>query len=205
MPAVHADAELAPRDVVARAIHRQIAQRPQRVFLDCREAIGAHFADHFPTVYAACMAAGIDPATQPIPVAPAAHYHMGGIAIGCAGPLLPRRPVGGGRMRRDRPAWRQPAGLQFAAGRAGVRRPRRRGRARQRCAAGACARHAAGAAAFRLRRRRRMSLREAMSRHVGLERDADGLREALAIIAPAGAAPARRAGAAQHDWRRRGW
>ncbi|SRR5579885_1664468 len=79
MPSVHADAELAPRDVVARAIHRQIAAG-HRVFLDCRQAIGAQFAAHFPTVHAACMSAGIDPATQPIPVAPAAHYHMGGIA-----------------------------------------------------------------------------------------------------------------------------
>ncbi|HEX3674095.1 MAG TPA: L-aspartate oxidase [Rhizomicrobium sp.] len=79
MQAIHADAELAPRDVVARAIHREIANG-HRVYLDCREALGATFADHFPTVYAACQSAGIDPATQPIPVAPAAHYHMGGIA-----------------------------------------------------------------------------------------------------------------------------
>jgi L-aspartate oxidase len=79
MPAVHPDAELAPRDVVARAIHRQIA-RGHRVFLDCRDAIGAEFARHFPTVHATCISAGIDPAVQPIPVAPAAHYHMGGIA-----------------------------------------------------------------------------------------------------------------------------
>src|SRR3954470_15836730 len=79
MTAVHKDAELAPRDIVARAIHRQIVSG-QPVFLDCREAIGESFADHFPTVFAACQAAGIDPAIQPIPVAPAAHYHMGGIA-----------------------------------------------------------------------------------------------------------------------------
>jgi L-aspartate oxidase len=79
MPAVHTSAELAPRDVVARAIHREIA-KGHRVFLDCREALGAKFADHFPTVHAACMSAGIDPAVAPIPVAPAAHYHMGGIA-----------------------------------------------------------------------------------------------------------------------------
>jgi L-aspartate oxidase len=79
MPAMHADAELAPRDVVARAIHREIA-RGHRVFLDCRDTIGIRFAEHFPTVYAACKSAGIDPAAEPIPVAPAAHYHMGGIA-----------------------------------------------------------------------------------------------------------------------------
>jgi L-aspartate oxidase len=79
MPAIHRDAELAPRDVVARAIHREIAAG-HKVFLDCREALGDTFAARFPTVYAACKSAGIDPAVQPIPVAPAAHYHMGGIA-----------------------------------------------------------------------------------------------------------------------------
>ena len=79
MPDVHPDAELAPRDVVARAIHREIAAG-HKTFLDCTKAIGASFAQRFPTVYGACKDAGIDPATQPIPVAPAAHYHMGGIA-----------------------------------------------------------------------------------------------------------------------------
>src|SRR6201994_4607313 len=79
MTGKHADAELAPRDIVARAIHRQIVSG-QKVYLDCREAIGTDFARHFPTVYGACTGAGIDPASQPIPVAPAAHYHMGGIA-----------------------------------------------------------------------------------------------------------------------------
>lgn len=84
MPVIHASAELAPRDVVARAIHREIA-KGHRVYLDCREALGEKFASHFPTVYAACKSAGIDPATQPIPVAPAAHYHMGGIATDARG------------------------------------------------------------------------------------------------------------------------
>ena len=79
MTAIHNDAELAPRDIVARAIHRQIVSG-QKVFLDCRAAIGPAFAEHFPTVFAACMSAGIDPARDMIPVAPAAHYHMGGIA-----------------------------------------------------------------------------------------------------------------------------
>src|SRR5581483_6281726 len=47
--------------------------------------IGTKFAARFPTVYTACMSAGIDPAAQPIPVAPAAHYHMGGIASDARG------------------------------------------------------------------------------------------------------------------------
>jgi L-aspartate oxidase len=78
MQAVHSDAELAPRDVVARAVHRENANG-HGAFLDCRSAVGDAMADRFPTVYEACMAAGIDPARQPVPVAPAAHYHMGGV------------------------------------------------------------------------------------------------------------------------------
>ncbi|MBV9421141.1 MAG: FAD-binding protein, partial [Alphaproteobacteria bacterium] len=76
---IHPDAELAPRDIVARALHRQ-RTAGHTTFLDCTKAIGASFAQRFPTVYGACQSAGIDPATQPIPVAPATHYHMGGIA-----------------------------------------------------------------------------------------------------------------------------
>jgi len=80
MLARHPLAELAPRDIVARGVFAEIAAG-RGVYLDARDALGAHFAEKFPTVHASCIAAGIDPATQPIPVAPAAHYHMGGIAV----------------------------------------------------------------------------------------------------------------------------
>ena len=79
MSRYHKDAELAPRDDVARAIFAEI-QAGRSPFLDCREAIGNHFDEEFPTVFESCMSAGIDPRTAPIPVAPAVHYHMGGIA-----------------------------------------------------------------------------------------------------------------------------
>lgn len=79
MAALHPDGELAPRDIVARGVFAEIAAG-RGAFLDCREAIGAAFPKAFPTVYRHCRAAGIDPVTQPIPVAPAAHYHMGGVA-----------------------------------------------------------------------------------------------------------------------------
>ncbi|HET9159957.1 MAG TPA: L-aspartate oxidase [Caulobacteraceae bacterium] len=79
MARYHAKAELAPRDVVARANHRQIADG-QGAFLDCTNAVGKAFPEAFPTVFAACMAAGVDPRKQPIPIAPAEHYHMGGVA-----------------------------------------------------------------------------------------------------------------------------
>ena len=78
MAGYHPLAELAPRDEVARAIHAE-RMAGRGAFLDCRKAVGDHFPDHFPTVFGACMSAGIDPRTDRIPVAPAAHYHMGGI------------------------------------------------------------------------------------------------------------------------------
>lgn len=78
------DADLKPRDIVARAVHRARAEG-RGAFLDARTAIGAHFPEAFPAVFASCMAAGLDPRVQPIPVAPAAHYHMGGIAAGTDG------------------------------------------------------------------------------------------------------------------------
>lgn len=73
-------AELAPRDVVARRVWAHL-QAGHRVFLDARSALGASFPRRFPAIAAACRAAGIDPAMQPIPVRPAAHYHMGGIVV----------------------------------------------------------------------------------------------------------------------------
>lgn len=78
MLAIHPDGELAPRDIVARGVFAEIAAG-RGAFLDCRSAIGTEFAEKFPTVYAACRAAGIDPVHDLMPVAPAQHYHMGGI------------------------------------------------------------------------------------------------------------------------------
>lgn len=78
MARYHKDAELAPRDEVARAIHAERAAG-RGAFLDARKAVGAHFPEHFPTVFNACRIAGIDPRIAPMPVSTAAHYHMGGI------------------------------------------------------------------------------------------------------------------------------
>ena len=84
MAAYHPAAELAPRDIVARAIHRERATG-RGAYLDARAAIGAHFPHEFPGVFAACMAAGLDPRVDLIPVAPAVHYHMGGVATDAQG------------------------------------------------------------------------------------------------------------------------
>jgi L-aspartate oxidase len=82
MQAIHPAAELAPRDIVARGVFAEIAAG-RGAFLDARKL--ANFATRFPNVYAACAAAGIDPARQVIPVAPAAHYHMGGVLTDAQG------------------------------------------------------------------------------------------------------------------------
>ena len=75
---VHPLADLAPRDVVAAAITRRMAETATEcVYLDARALDG--FPARFPTVYAACRAAGIDPVREPIPVTPAAHYACGGV------------------------------------------------------------------------------------------------------------------------------
>ena len=76
---LHPDAELAPRDVVARAIFAQ-TQAGNRPMLDTRAAVGDRITDDYPALSKACHINGIDPVNAPIPVVTAAHYHMGGIA-----------------------------------------------------------------------------------------------------------------------------
>ena len=79
MLAAHPQAELAPRDIVARAVYAQ-SQAGLAPALDTRRALGARLLADFPAVAAACRRTGLDPLSAPIPVAAAAHYHMGGIA-----------------------------------------------------------------------------------------------------------------------------
>ena len=73
-------AELAARDIVARAVWRHRAEG-HKTFLDARKHPGKEFAQRYPVISAFCKMAGIDPATDPIPIRPAVHYHMGGIAV----------------------------------------------------------------------------------------------------------------------------
>jgi len=83
---VHPDAELAPRDVVARAIAIEMAaQGGAPVVLDATSLGASVLARRFPTIDAATRAAGFDWAREPIPVAPAAHYWMGGVATDASG------------------------------------------------------------------------------------------------------------------------
>jgi L-aspartate oxidase len=78
----HRLAELAPRDVVARAIFREQKKGP--VFLDARK-LGERFVERFPGIFALCKARGLDPRSDLIPVTPAAHYMMGGVVTDLRG------------------------------------------------------------------------------------------------------------------------
>ena len=88
MAGVHPQEDLAPRDVVAAAINRRMAEAPagvdDHVFLDATH-LGERFYERFPSITAACRAAGIDPAVDRIPVAPAAHFACGGVRADLSG------------------------------------------------------------------------------------------------------------------------
>jgi L-aspartate oxidase len=78
----HPDGELAPRDIVSRAILDHCQRTGERyVNLDCSMIDPGYFARRFPTILSACLRHGLDPRTEPIPVTPAAHYTMGGIRV----------------------------------------------------------------------------------------------------------------------------
>lgn len=172
------DADLKPRDVVARAVHAARASG-RGAFLDARTAVGAHFPTAFPAVFAACMRAGIDPRESPIPVAPAAHYCMGGIAADPDGRTsLPGLfAVGECASTGVHGANRLASNSLLEAAAFG----RRTGRAAaaERVGEGKALKPAVAAD---LSDEARADLRRAMSDHVGVIRDAAGLSQALALI-----------------------
>jgi L-aspartate oxidase len=80
MKRYHGQRDLAPRDIVARAIDNEMKiSGTEHVFLDCRHMPVEKFIHHFPNIYSKCKSIGIDVANQMIPVVPAAHYSCGGI------------------------------------------------------------------------------------------------------------------------------
>jgi len=86
MPKVHPMAELAPRDVVARAIDRELKRRGEtHVFLDVTHLPAARVRERFPNVYSSLKRYGLDLTREPIPVVPAAHYMCGGVRATLAG------------------------------------------------------------------------------------------------------------------------
>lgn len=175
----HPDADLAPRDIVARAVHAARVEG-RGAFLDATKAVGEAFPHEFPAVFAACMRAGLDPRVSPIPVAAAAHYHMGGIVADDEG----RTSVPG----------------LFAIGECaatGVHGANRLA-SNSLLEAGAFGRRAGRAAAAEVQPERRplaaaqamtdlppealATLRAAMTRHAGVVRDEAGLTALLALI-----------------------
>ncbi|MER0236792.1 L-aspartate oxidase [Fulvimarina sp. MAC8] len=178
--------ELAPRDVVARAIFAERA-RGETVTLDATH-LGVSIAKRFPTVTALCRANGTDPAVQPIPVAPAAHYHMGGIetdALGrssvpglwAAGECASTGLHGANRLASNSLAEALVFGARIAADIAGFRRK--------------ALPHRLSLAGRPLRspKEREASdalfeVRAIMARDVGVSRDAEGLDRAIEDLTP---------------------
>lgn len=76
----HADGELAPRDVVARALW-EMQRQGRQTLLDARAVVAGSGAAAFPTAMRHCLEHGFDPRREPVPVSPAAHYHMGGVEV----------------------------------------------------------------------------------------------------------------------------
>ena len=116
MPAHDERAELAPRDIVARAIDFEIKKRGiDCVYLDISHQPRAFLEEHFPTILARCREFGIDITKQPIPVVPAAHYTCGGVVTRSRGAHGPSGAVCGRRNVVHGSARREPAREQFAA------------------------------------------------------------------------------------------
>jgi L-aspartate oxidase len=178
MAGYHAAAELAPRDVVARAIATE-RRAGRGAFLDARTAIGEAFPHEFPAVFAAAMAAGIDPRGDLIPVTPAVHYHMGGIetdadgattlaGLYAAGECASTGVHGANRLASN--SLLEAAVFGTRAGRAAAR------------AADPGTAPLPAAPAPDLPDAALQSLRRAMSQDAGVVRDAAGLRRLLGAI-----------------------
>ncbi len=173
--------ELAPRDVVSRAVWHHLGAG-HRVFLDARTVLGSRFAARFPGIDAACRARGIEPATMPIPVRPAAHYHMGGVLVDadgrssvpglyCCGEVACTGLHGANRLASN-------SLLEAAAGAVAV------ARAVTSESVPTPARHLLPEAIAMSRAETLSTVRQAMSRSAGVLRDAAGLEAAIATLAP---------------------
>jgi L-aspartate oxidase len=186
-------AELEPRDIVARAVWRHLGAG-HRVFLDTRTSLGADLPRRFPGITRSCRAAGIDPVTAPIPIRPAAHYHMGGVAVDAKG----RTNIPG--------LWA--CGETAATGLHGANRLASNSLLEAAVTGIEVARDLAGSSIRRVRPGTRptplpvpdpaglLTVRTLMNAHLGLLRDRAGLEQALVALAPiaagrtAAAAPA---------------
>ncbi|WP_375336077.1 L-aspartate oxidase [Nocardia sp. SYP-A9097] len=175
---VHPLGDLAPRDVVSRAIAARMRELgTDHVYLDARAIEG--FEERFPTITASCRAAGIDPRVNLIPVAPAAHYQCGGVVTDTSGRTTVPGLYAAGEVARtglhgaNRLASNSLLEGLVVGGRAGAAAVERLGRA-ERIPAG---KQFAGVDA--LPRADRKLLQELMTEHAAVVRDGDGLRGAV--------------------------
>ena len=179
MAGYHPAAELAPRDVVARAIDTE-RRAGRGAFLDTRQAVGSAFEHEFPAVFTAAMAAGVDPRREPIPVTPAVHYHMGGIeadadgrtslpGLYAAGECASTGAQGANRLASN--SLLEAAVFGRRAGKAAAQAPASGGRP------------LSAQPSPDLPDEALQALRRAMSRGAGVTRDAAGLRRLLIEIA----------------------
>jgi len=194
MPAHDPRAELAPRDIVARAIQTEMARHGlDCVHLDISHQSRDFLLAHFPTIHARCLALGIDIASMPIPVAPAAHYTCGGVVADVAGRsgLAGLHVIGEAACTGLHGANRLASNSLLecvVTGRAAARDILQQaakpslGAIAGRAAAGTASQPAADLARLRL------ELRQLMSRDVGVVRSDAALRRAAAFIAPLRAA-----------------
>ncbi|WP_157157329.1 L-aspartate oxidase [Diaminobutyricimonas sp. LJ205] len=185
MTGVHPDAELAPRDVLARAIHDRERETGNPVLLDATALGRAYLEKRFPTISAACRAHGWDIAAEPVPVTPAAHYWMGGIAtdshgrsslpglfavgeVACTGVHGANRLASNSLLEALVFAWRCADALDAVLSHPAwtAARP-----------SAAVARTAAAAPAFT-----RATLQSLMAEHAGLRRDGHGLEHAAGTL-----------------------
>jgi L-aspartate oxidase len=180
---IHPNAELGPRDIVARGVFAELAAG-RGAFLDARSAI-PNFAQRFPGVTASCRSAGIDPARDLIPVAPAAHYHMGGVAtdangrtsldgLWAAGEVASTGAHGANRLASNSllEAVVYAARIAEDIGQLPPQKPMRFVEAPRGTTPAATSDPV-----------REQALRRLMSSHVGVIRDRDGMRRALTEIA----------------------
>ena len=127
MPDYDPRGELAPRDVVSRAIVSQMEKtRHPNVYLDLTHLDAERVRARFPGHRRDLREFDLDITRDRIPVRPGAHYMMGGVTVDREGRTTRARPLGGRRGHLQRPARGQPPGLQQPAGGPGLRGPRRR-------------------------------------------------------------------------------
>ncbi|MFF0637286.1 L-aspartate oxidase [Nocardia sp. NPDC004151] len=171
---VHPRGDLAPRDVVSRAIAARMQELgADHVYLDARAIDG--FAQRFPNITASCLAAGIDPTTDLIPVAPAAHYQCGGILTDTSGrTTVPGLYAAGEVARTGLHGANRLASNSLLEGlvigeRAGAAAVERKGMAAPITEVGP----------LRFPHADRKLLQELMTEHAAVVRDGDGLRAAI--------------------------